>query len=128
MLERLSLQKNSDVKSENKKEAAVKLGLCFKDIELGTLSYDLGVYKYVSNKEGEERFRAFLNSRAYKLFDSKNLLSQELFEPFLTFANNIKARKDLSQMCVSKGCDDFDILCAYAQFDQEKSGYHLIVK
>ena len=106
----------------------MKLILCFKDIKLGTLDYDLGEFKYNSNTEGEKIFKQYLNSRTYNLFCSKNKIFHELPEPFSQFVKNIKEREDLSQMCVGQGSNDFDILCNYANLNQDRFGFNLKVE
>lgn len=106
----------------------MKLVLCFKDIKLGVLTCDEGKFFYDSIDEGEKQFSQFLSSKAYKLFGSKKLEQNQLFEPFSSMVKKIRERSDLMQKCkVDKNVDDFGLLWAYAHLKQDKFGYNLLI-
>lgn len=110
-------------------EVDMKLILCFKDIKLGSLTYDEGAYHYHSFEEGEAQFLSYLSSKAYKLFGSNDFESQKLFEPFAKMVKSIRERKDLMQKCfANQNTNDFQLLCAFAQLKQDTFGYNLLVE
>lgn len=107
----------------------MKVVLCFKQLQLGELSYENGLYGYNSNLNGENEFRNYLNSTNYDLFSSSDKKSATLFEPFATIAKDIKQRPDLLRICSqNEDASDFEVLCGYAKTNQFSQGYHLIYK
>lgn len=106
----------------------MKIILCYKNIELGTLWYEFGVYTYNSNKAGEREFGQFLTSKSYDLYNSNGRTSKTLFQPFFEIVENIKQRKDILELLgVQQNKGDYEILCAYAKQNQDKFGYNLKV-
>lgn len=96
---------------------------------LGTLWFELGVYTYNSDREGEREFGQYLTSKTYNLFDSYGRTSKTLFQPFAEIVAGVKQREDLLNLCgVSKNATDYEILCAYAKQNQDRFGYNLKIK
>lgn len=107
----------------------MKVILCFKQLQLGELSYQNGVYQYNSNVNDEKKFENYLNFANYKLFASRGRTSRTLEEPFVTIVKDIKQRPDLLELCLlTSNSSDFEILCEYAKTNQFNQGYHLIYK
>lgn len=107
----------------------MKLVLCFKDIRLGVLTFDGEKFCYNSIDEGEKQFSQFLTSKAYKLFGSKELEQNQLFEPFSSIVKNLRERSDLIKKCgADKNDCDFELLCAYAHLKQDRFGYNLLIE
>lgn len=107
----------------------MKVILCFKQLQLGELSYQNGVYQYNSNVNDEKKFENYLNFANYKLFASRGRTSRTLEEPFATIVKDIRLRPDLLELCsLTSNSSDFEILCEYAKTNQFNQGYHLIYK
>ena len=77
----------------------MKVILCFKQLQLGELSYQNGVYQYNSNVNDEKKFENYLNFANYKLFASRGRTSRTLEEPFATIVKDIRQRPDLLGLC-----------------------------
>lgn len=107
----------------------MKVILCFKQLQLGELSYQNGVYQYNSNVNDEKKFENYLNFANYKLFASRGRTSRTLEEPFATIVKDIRLRPDLLGLCLlTSNSSDFEVLCEYAKTNQFNQGYHLIYK
>ena len=104
----------------------MKVVLCFKQLQLGELSYQNGLYEYNSNLSGENEFKNYLNSVNYTLFSSVGKKSAKLFEPFAQIVKNIRQRPDLMAAClIDENSSDFEVLCEYAKTNQFDAGFHL---
>ena len=77
----------------------MKVILCFKQLQLGEMSYQNGVYQYNSNVNDEKKFENYLNFANYKLFASRGRTSRTLEEPFATIVKDIRQRPDLLGLC-----------------------------
>lgn len=107
----------------------MKVILCFKQLQLGELGYQNGLYEYNSNVSDEKEFKNYLNSANYALFSSVGRKSAKLFEPFDKIVKDIRQRPDLMEFCsLDKYASDFEVLCEYAKTNQFNQGYHLIYK
>ena len=107
----------------------MKVVLCFKQLQLGELSFQNGLYEYNSNLNGENEFKNYLNSANYGLFSSNGKKSAMLFEPFAKIVKDIKQRPDLMKFCsLDENSSDYEILCEYAKTNQFDAGFHLKLK
>lgn len=107
----------------------MKVILCFKELQLGELGFQNGLYEYNSYLLGENEFKNYLSSANYDLFSSISKKSATLFEPFATIAKDIRQRPDLLRLCaLKKDSSDFEVLCEYAKTKQFSQGFHLICK
>ena len=107
----------------------MKVILCFKQLQLGELGYQNGLYEYNSNVSDEKEFKNYLNSANYALFSSVGRKSAKLFEPFDKIVKDIRQRPDLLGLCsLTSNSSDFEVLCEYAKTNQFNQGYHLIYK
>ena len=107
----------------------MKVILCFKQLQLGELSYQNGVYQYNSNVNDEKKFENYLNFANYKLFASRGRSSRTLEEPFATIVKDIWQIPGLLGLCsLTSNSSDFEVLCEYAKTNQFNQGYHLIYK
>lgn len=98
----------------------MKVTYNFKDIKLGELSKVDNKYIYNSNIEGERKLKQFCSAGRYLLFDSNELASETLFEPFAVIVSAVRGRWDLSQSAkLLADDDDYTVLTKYAMLEQD---------
>ena len=107
----------------------MKIVLHFRQITLGDLKYDNGMYIYNSYEQGEREFASYLSYGLYGLQGSVNKASKELFSVFFDMIKNIRQRRDiLNSAHIEDNDHDYVALLKYGRLAQCQDKFWIEVK
>lgn len=104
----------------------MKIQFKYMNFVLGELSYENNTYIYNSNKEEEQKAkRATFGLLDYRLFNSVNKKSTQIFNEFLPFLNQ-STRVDIKEKChIEKEDSDFQKLTKMATNNISMGAYSI---
>lgn len=103
----------------------MKVGLCYKDLLLGTLDFDGKDYIFEKNLDAKKDFEKYFKSKIFP-FTKDIQKSENLFPIFETMLQDLDARKDI-QLIIGYGKNDskFKKLCKLSILEQPHLDYYL---
>lgn len=104
------------------------LKLCYREFELGTLSYDEENQEYIynSNLEGEKNAKAkYLGMEFYSLSNSKDKRQKDIFTNFLIFIPALTRADIVKDAKIEQTDSTYEKLLKFAKLDMFDEDFHL---